>query len=67
MNLIEPLRIENAKMLKENNELLYEIIRVKEDKDNHSNKSLFKVNNLDNEVSDLKFLLDKKLGVIRGL
>lgn len=66
-NLVEPLRIENSKSIKENNELHYEIIRIKEDKDLNSNKSLVAVNKLDHENSDLKFILNSKESLIQSL
>lgn len=66
-NLVEPLRIENTKLLKENNELHFEIIRIKEDKDLNSNKSLVSINKLDHENSDLKFILNSKESIIKTL
>lgn len=66
-NLVEPLRIENSKTIKENNELHYELIRIKEDKDLNSNKSLVAINKLDHETSDLKFILNTKESLIQSL
>jgi len=43
------------------------MIRVKEDKDVNSNRSLVAVNKLDHELSDLKFVLNQKESLIKSL
>jgi len=63
-DLVEPLKIENQKLLKDNNELHVEIIRVKEDIDKNSNSTFMTIKRLESEITDLRFTnqqKDKKL------
>ena len=58
--MLEPLKRENAKLLKENNDLHYEMIKVKEDCDYRESKWKNQINSLEGEKNDLKFVIQQK-------
>ena len=57
---LQPLQKENARILKENNELHYELIKVKESVEYQENRWKNSLKGLEGEKSDLKFLLSQK-------
>ncbi|EAR82394.1 hypothetical protein TTHERM_01164140 (macronuclear) [Tetrahymena thermophila SB210] len=62
---LEPLKKENAKLIKENNDLHYAMIKVKEDAELANNRWKTTYNSLEGEKNDLKFLVDQKEARIR--
>lgn len=65
--MILPLKKENAKLVQENNDLHFEMIKIKEESDYNSSKWQTTFNRLDGERNDLKFLLEQKDSKIRKL
>uniref|UniRef100_A0A3Q3WID1 Centrosomal protein 135 n=1 Tax=Mola mola TaxID=94237 RepID=A0A3Q3WID1_MOLML len=53
---LEPYRAENARIVRENNELHQELLRLKEEKDGVTRELKNHIRKLDQESSDLKFL-----------
>ena len=65
--LLQPLKRENARLTKENNELHYEMIKVKEDADFKDNRWKTTMKSLEGEKNDLKFVLQQKDSSIKKL
>ena len=63
----ETYRSDNAKLVKENNELHLELIRQKEESDNKLKDLKEKVRKLEHENSDLKFLNSQYVHKVRAL
>uniref|UniRef100_A0A8C9YES2 Centrosomal protein 135 n=1 Tax=Sander lucioperca TaxID=283035 RepID=A0A8C9YES2_SANLU len=63
--LLEPYRAENARVVRENNELHLELLKLKEEKDRVKLKA--HVRKLDHETSDLKFLNNQYVHKVRCL
>ena len=63
----EPYRSDNAKLVRENNELHLELIRQKEDSDSKLKESKEKLRKLEHENSDLKFLNSQYVHKVRAL
>ncbi|XP_031167557.1 centrosomal protein of 135 kDa isoform X1 [Sander lucioperca] len=65
--LLEPYRAENARVVRENNELHLELLKLKEEKDRVSRELKAHVRKLDHETSDLKFLNNQYVHKVRCL
>ena len=64
---IEPLKREIAKLVKENNDLHLELIRVKEDAEAKENRWQITLKSLEGDRSDLKFVIQQKDATIKKL
>ncbi|XP_054645594.1 centrosomal protein of 135 kDa isoform X2 [Dunckerocampus dactyliophorus] len=65
--LLEPYRADNARLVRENNELHLELLKVNEEKD-HANRELkTRVRKLEHENCDLKFLNNQYMHKVRCL
>lgn len=58
--MIQPLKRENQRLVKENNELHLDMIQVKEGSESKDSKSLSALKKLEGEKSDLRFILSQK-------
>nr|XP_020459149.1 centrosomal protein of 135 kDa isoform X2 [Monopterus albus] len=65
--LLEPYRAENSRVVKENNELHLELLKLKEEKDRVTRELKTHVRKLDHETSDLKFLNNQYVHKVRSL
>uniref|UniRef100_A0A8C4EZN8 Centrosomal protein of 135 kDa n=1 Tax=Dicentrarchus labrax TaxID=13489 RepID=A0A8C4EZN8_DICLA len=65
--LLEPYRAENARVIRENNELHQELLKLKEDKDRVTRELKTHIRKLDHETSDLKFLNNQYVHKVRCL
>uniref|UniRef100_A0A671TVM2 Centrosomal protein 135 n=1 Tax=Sparus aurata TaxID=8175 RepID=A0A671TVM2_SPAAU len=65
--LLEPYRAENARAIRENNELHQELLKLKEEKDRVTRELKTHVRKLDHESSDLKFLNNQYVHKVRCL
>ncbi|XP_042339694.1 centrosomal protein of 135 kDa [Plectropomus leopardus] len=65
--LLEPYRAENARVVRENNELHLELLKLKEEKDRVSRELKTHIRKLDHETSDLKFLNNQYVHKVRCL
>ncbi|KAL7397610.1 hypothetical protein ABVT39_024981 [Epinephelus coioides] len=65
--LLEPYRAENARVVRENNELHLELLKLKEEKDRVSRELKTQIRKLDHETSDLKFLNNQYVHKVRCL
>ncbi|XP_071343000.1 centrosomal protein of 135 kDa isoform X2 [Trachinotus anak] len=65
--LLEPYRTENARLVRENNELHLEVLKLKEDKDRVTRELKTHIRKLDHETSDLKFLNNQYVHKVRCL
>ncbi|XP_034736787.1 centrosomal protein of 135 kDa isoform X2 [Etheostoma cragini] len=65
--LLEPYRAENARVVRENNELHLELLKLKEEKDRASRELKAHIRKLDHETSDLKFLNNQYVHKVRCL
>ena len=65
--MILPLKKENAKLVQENNDLHFEMIKIKEESDYSSAKWQTTFNRLDGERNDLRFLVEQKDSKLRKL
>ncbi|XP_047442689.1 centrosomal protein of 135 kDa isoform X2 [Mugil cephalus] len=65
--LLEPYRTENARVVRENNELHLELLKLKEEKERVSRELKAHVRKLDHETSDLKFLNNQYVHKVRCL
>ncbi|XP_048833258.1 centrosomal protein of 135 kDa isoform X1 [Brienomyrus brachyistius] len=54
--VLEPYRVENARLVKENNELHLDLLKMKEDKDRVCRELKSQIRKLEHEATDLKFL-----------
>ena len=63
----EPYRNDNAKLVRENNELHQELIKIKEELDAQGRESKAAIRKLENENSDLKFLNSQYVHKVRAL
>jgi centrosomal protein CEP135 len=57
--LLDPLKRENNRLVKQNNELHLELMRVKEDTDGRDGNWRLTLKTLESENTDLKFLTTK--------
>ncbi|XP_071371659.1 centrosomal protein of 135 kDa [Centroberyx affinis] len=65
--LLEPYRTENARLVRENNELHLELLKMREEKDRISRELKTHIRKLDHETSDLKFLNNQYVHKVRCL
>uniref|UniRef100_UPI003AAA4C84 centrosomal protein of 135 kDa n=1 Tax=Centroberyx gerrardi TaxID=166262 RepID=UPI003AAA4C84 len=65
--LLEPYRTENARLVRENNELHLELLKMREEKDRVSRELKTHIRKLDHETSDLKFLNNQYVHKVRCL
>uniref|UniRef100_A0A4W6CK52 Centrosomal protein 135 n=1 Tax=Lates calcarifer TaxID=8187 RepID=A0A4W6CK52_LATCA len=65
--LLEPYRTENARVVRENNELHLELLKLKEEKDRVTRELKTHITKLDHETSDLKFLNNQYVHKVRCL
>uniref|UniRef100_A0A3B4X9M1 Centrosomal protein 135 n=1 Tax=Seriola lalandi dorsalis TaxID=1841481 RepID=A0A3B4X9M1_SERLL len=65
--VLEPYRTENARVVRENNELHLEVLKLKEDKDRVTRELKTHIRKLDHETSDLKFLNNQYVHKVRCL
>uniref|UniRef100_A0A8C2ZSB9 Centrosomal protein 135 n=1 Tax=Cyclopterus lumpus TaxID=8103 RepID=A0A8C2ZSB9_CYCLU len=64
---LEPYRAENARVVRENNELHLELLKLKEEKDRVGKELKTHIRKLDHETSDLKFLNNQYVHKVRCL
>ncbi|XP_072538741.1 centrosomal protein of 135 kDa isoform X1 [Salminus brasiliensis] len=65
--LLEPYKTENARLVRENNELHLGLLKLKEDKDRTTRELKAYIRKLDHETSDLKFLNNQYVHKVRAL
>ncbi|XP_037325419.2 centrosomal protein of 135 kDa [Pungitius pungitius] len=65
--LLEPYRAENARVVRENNELHLELLKLKEEKDRVGRELKTHIRKLGHETSDLKFLNNQYAHKVRCL
>ncbi|XP_053710222.1 centrosomal protein of 135 kDa [Synchiropus splendidus] len=65
--LLEPFRAENARLVRENNDLHLQLLRLKEDNDRVTKELKTHIRQLDHEASDLKFLNNQYAHKVRCL
>ncbi|KAL3047427.1 hypothetical protein OYC64_021607 [Pagothenia borchgrevinki] len=65
--VLEPYRAENARAVRENNELHLELLKLKEEKDRVSRELKTHIRKLDHQTSDLKFLNNQYVHKVRCL
>ncbi|KAG7458398.1 hypothetical protein JOB18_016435 [Solea senegalensis] len=66
-SLLEPYKTENARVVRENNELHHEFLKLKEEKDRVTRELKTHIRKLDHETSDLKFLNNQYVHKVRCL
>ncbi|XP_056271172.1 centrosomal protein of 135 kDa isoform X2 [Pseudoliparis swirei] len=64
---LEPYRAENARVVRENNELHLDLLKLKEEKDRVGKELKTHIRKLDHETSDLKFLNNQYVHKVRCL
>mgnify|MGYP006976790068 CR=1 FL=1 len=65
--ITEPLKRENARLLKENNELHYEVMKIKEEAEFKDSKIQSALKTIDGERNELKFLIQQKESAMKKL
>nr|XP_015200922.1 PREDICTED: centrosomal protein of 135 kDa [Lepisosteus oculatus] len=65
--LLEPYRTENARLVRENNELHLGLLKLQEEKDQQSKDLKAAVRKLEHEVTDLRFLNNQYVHKVRSL
>ncbi|KAK2907591.1 centrosomal protein of 135 kDa isoform X1 [Channa argus] len=65
--LLEPYKSENARLVRENNELHLEFLKLKEEKDRVTKELKTHIRKLDHETCDLKFLNNQYVHKVRCL
>uniref|UniRef100_A0A4W4GW01 Centrosomal protein of 135 kDa n=1 Tax=Electrophorus electricus TaxID=8005 RepID=A0A4W4GW01_ELEEL len=65
--LLEPYKTENARLVRENNELHLGFLKLREDKDRTTRELKAYIRKLDHETSDLKFLNNQYVHKVRAL
>ncbi|XP_068175066.1 centrosomal protein of 135 kDa isoform X2 [Antennarius striatus] len=66
-SLLEPYKAENARVVRENNGLHQELLKLKEEKDRVTRELKNHIRKLDHETSDLKFLNNQYVHKVRCL
>uniref|UniRef100_A0A669EX43 Centrosomal protein 135 n=1 Tax=Oreochromis niloticus TaxID=8128 RepID=A0A669EX43_ORENI len=66
-SLLEPYRTENARLVRENNELHLELLKLKEEKERVISELKTYIRKLDHETTDLKFLNNQYVHKVRCL
>ncbi|XP_077439178.1 centrosomal protein of 135 kDa-like [Vanacampus margaritifer] len=65
--LLEPYRADNARLVRENNHLHIEVLKVKEEMEHITRELKIRIRNLDHDMCDLKFLNNQYAHKIRCL
>lgn len=65
--ILEPYKAENARLVKENNEMHLGLLKLREEKDRISRELKAYIRKLDHETSDLKFLNNQYVQKVRSL
>uniref|UniRef100_A0A8C2K6T9 Centrosomal protein 135 n=1 Tax=Cyprinus carpio TaxID=7962 RepID=A0A8C2K6T9_CYPCA len=65
--VLEPYKAENARLIRENNELHLGLLKLREEKDRISRELKAYIRKLDHETSDLKFLNNQYVHKVRSL
>ncbi|KAF7667681.1 hypothetical protein LDENG_00052800 [Lucifuga dentata] len=65
--LLEPYRTENARLVRDNNELHMELLKLREDKEHITRELKTHIKKLDHETTDLKFLNNQYVHKVRCL
>lgn len=65
--VLEPYRTENARLVRENNELHLGLLKLKEEKDKQSKDLKSSIRKLEHETADLKFLNNQYVHKVRSL
>ncbi|XP_062858185.1 centrosomal protein of 135 kDa isoform X2 [Trichomycterus rosablanca] len=65
--LLEPYKTENARLVRENNELHLGLLKLREEKDRITRELKAYIRKLDHETSDLKFLNNQYVHKVRAL
>ncbi|KAM4052055.1 centrosomal protein of 135 kDa isoform 3-T3 [Anomaloglossus baeobatrachus] len=65
--VIEPYKAENARLVRENNELHLELLKIKEDSDRHIKDLKASLRKLEHQTADLKFLNNQYVHKIRSM
>uniref|UniRef100_A0A673AY29 Centrosomal protein 135 n=1 Tax=Sphaeramia orbicularis TaxID=375764 RepID=A0A673AY29_9TELE len=65
--LVEPYKTENARLVRENNELHLDLLKLKEEKERVTRELKTHIRKLDHETSDLKFLNNQYVHKVRCL
>ncbi|KAI1888697.1 hypothetical protein AGOR_G00171400 [Albula goreensis] len=65
--LLEPYRVENARLVRENNELHLGVLKLKEEKDQLNREQKLCIRKLEQEACDLKFLNNQYVHKVRSL
>nr|7BJI_A Chain A, Centrosomal protein of 135 kDa [Danio rerio]7BJI_B Chain B, Centrosomal protein of 135 kDa [Danio rerio]7BJI_C Chain C, Centrosomal protein of 135 kDa [Danio rerio]7BJI_D Chain D, Centrosomal protein of 135 kDa [Danio rerio] len=65
--ILEPYKTENARLVKENNEMHLGLLKLREEKDRISRELKAYIRKLDHETSDLKFLNNQYVQKVRSL
>ncbi|XP_069600550.1 centrosomal protein of 135 kDa isoform X2 [Ranitomeya imitator] len=65
--VIEPYKAENARLVRENNELHLELLKIKEESDRHIKDLKASLRKLEHQTADLKFLNNQYVHKIRSM
>jgi len=57
---IDPLKAENKKLMQDNNDLHFKIIKISEDTESTRNSNILNIKRLESERSDLRFIVSQK-------
>nr|XP_057930217.1 centrosomal protein of 135 kDa-like isoform X3 [Doryrhamphus excisus] len=66
-DVLEPYRTDNARLVRENNELHLELLKVNEEKDHADRELITRIRKLEHETCDLKFLNNQYMHKVRCL
>uniref|UniRef100_UPI00398F6C8A centrosomal protein of 135 kDa n=1 Tax=Pristiophorus japonicus TaxID=55135 RepID=UPI00398F6C8A len=66
-SVLEPYRAENARLVQENNKLHQELLRVKEESDQHIKDLKYTIRKLEHDTADLKFLNNQYVHKVRSV
>uniref|UniRef100_A0A8C5LVC5 Centrosomal protein of 135 kDa n=1 Tax=Leptobrachium leishanense TaxID=445787 RepID=A0A8C5LVC5_9ANUR len=66
-SVVEPYKTENARLVRENNELHLELLKLKEDSDRHIKDLKASLRKLEHQTADLKFLNNQYVHKIRSM
>ncbi|XP_040190641.1 centrosomal protein of 135 kDa isoform X2 [Rana temporaria] len=66
-SVVEPYKAENARLVRENNELHLELLKIKEESDRHIKDLKASLRKLENQTADLKFLNNQYVHKIRSM
>ncbi|XP_067891129.1 centrosomal protein of 135 kDa isoform X2 [Heterodontus francisci] len=66
-SVLEPYRAENARLVQENNKIHQELLKLKEESDQHMKDLKFTIRKLEHDTADLKFLNNQYVHKVRSL